>query len=372
MAHNRLTARTVATVSKRGRHADGGGLYLQVSKWGSKSWVFRYERDGIEKNMGLGSVNTLSLAEARERARKCRHLLLDGMDPIADRKSKRAHQRAQQARAATFEECAVQCHAAQRVGWKNGKYARQWLKSLEDHAFPIIGCLPIEEIDTGLIRKTLDLIWNTKPRLASVLRGRIESVLDWATVSKMRSGENPARWRGHLDKLYAAPTKVRRPQHLAAVAYADLPEFMARLQSQPELAARALEFTILTAARVGEVLGATWDEIKLAKETWEIPAARMKGSAEHRVPLPALAIRLLEELPRTGERLFPGMYEKKMWKVVTAFTPGATIHGFRSSFRDWAAERTNYPNHVVEMALAHAIPSEASPQTDKWYKIPCT
>jgi integrase len=362
MAHNRLSARTVETKSERGRYADGGGLFLQVSKWGTKAWIFRYQRGGRERHMGLGAVHTLSLADARERARECRRLLLDGHDPIESREVERGRVRAQAARVVFFKDCGERYHEAQQAGWRNPKHGRQWKTTMETYAYPVLGDLPVASIDTAMVVKCLEPIWRVKPQTAKRVRGRIESVLNFATVSGFRQGDNPARWRGHLDNILPAPTKVRAVKHRPALPYAEVPEFMAALRSHEGLGERALEIAVLTAMRTGEVIGAKWAELDLTAKVWTIPAGRMKGAREHRVPLSARVLEILAELPRTDPHvLFDPRVGKQLSKDAMLDTlremgPGnVTVHGFRSTFRDWAAETTAYPNHVVEMALAHAI-----------------
>jgi integrase len=360
-ALNRLTARTVATKDKRGRYADGGGLFLQVSKWGTKAWIFRYQRDGRERHMGLGPLHTLSLADARERARECRRQLLEGYDPINARHAARAQSRLEASRLMRFRECAERYHEAQQAGWRSTKHGRQWKTTIETYACPILGGLPVASIDTALVVKCLEPIWRAKPQTAQRLRGRIENVLNFATVSGFRQGDNPARWRGHLDNILPAPLKVRPIQHRAALPYAEAPAFMAELRGRDGLTARALEITILTAARSGEVNRARWTEFDFAAKVWTIPASRMKAAREHRVPLTPRVLEILAELPRVDEhvlfdrRLGKPLPKDSMLDTLRGMRCDATVHGFRSTFRDWAAETTAYPNHVVEMALAHAI-----------------
>jgi integrase len=357
VAHKKLTARTVEAKRKRGHYADGGGLVLQISKWGTKSWIFRYQRDGRERHMGIGPVHTLSLVEARDRARDCRKVLLDGRDPIEERNAERMRRRIDAARAMTFAQCAEAYIAAHQAGWSNAKHRGQWRSTLATYAYPVIGDLAVAAVDTALVVKCVEPMWKAKPQTAKRLRGRIEAVLDWATVRGFRFGDNPARWRGHLDKLLPAPGKVRAVKHLAAIAWPDLPEFMGELRKREEIGARALEFTVLTAARTGEILGAQWAELDLAAKVWTVPAARMKAKRDHRVPLSARALDILQGLPRDGDRIF-AITQKSKRLLITLKRMGradVTVHGFRSTFRDWAAETTAYPNHVVEMALAHAV-----------------
>jgi integrase len=361
-ALNRLTARTVASKDQRGRYADGGGLFLQVSKWGTKAWIFRYQRDGRERHMGLGPVHTLSLADARERARECRRQLLEGRDPIDARVSERARSRLEALQLMLFRECAERYHEAQQAGWRSTKHGCQWKTSVETYAYPLLGDLPVASIDTALVVKCLEPIWRVKPQTAKRVRGRIENVLNFATVSGFRQGDNPARWRGHLDNILPAPTRVRAVQHRAALPYAEAPAFMAELRAIKGLGARALEITILTATRSGEVNRAEWTEFDFAAKIWTIPASRMKGARDHRVPLTPRVLHILAELPRVDAyvlfdcRLGKPLPKDSMLDTLRRMrSADVTVHGFRSTFRDWAAETTAYPNHVVEMALAHAI-----------------
>src|SRR5262249_8502238 len=271
---NQLTARKVETVKAPGMYADGGGLYLQVTK-GGKSWIYRYRVDQRRvREMGLGPAHTITLAEAREKARQQRHLRIDGIDPIEAKHAAKAQAKLDAAKAMTFRDCAAAYLAAHRAGWRNAKHAAQWETTLREYADPVIGALPVQSIDTALVLKVLEPIWTTKPETASRLRGRIEAVLDWAKARGYRNGaENPARWKGHLDHLLPALAKVRRVEHHAALPYAELPSFLSTLRERQDVAARALEFTILTAARVGEALGARWSEVNLLDKTWTVPAA---------------------------------------------------------------------------------------------------
>jgi len=366
MKLNLLTAKSIEAKKTRGRYSDGGGLVLQISKWKTKSWAFRYQQKVAgsvrDRHMGLGPVHTLSLADARERARECRGLLLKGLDPIDERKAKRQAQLLEAARGLTFKACAEQYLAAHAAGWQNAKHREQWSSTLENYAYPVIGELAVTAIDTALVLKSLEPIWGTRPETAKRLRGRIENILAWATVRGFRCGDNPARWRGHLDKLLPASGKIRAVKHHPAMPYAELPQFMGELRARDELAARALELTILTALRTSEVIGAGPAEIDLAAKVWTVPAVRMKQRREHRVPLSKRGLEILGALPREGLLVFPGgrkgqsLSNMAMLKVLERMgRDDVTVHGFRSTFRDWAAERTNYPNHVVEMALAHVI-----------------
>jgi integrase len=318
-------------------------------------------RAGQARKMGLGALHTISLAEARELARDARRTLFDGSDPIEIRRSKRQLAREQAARAITFRQCGERYTATHEIGWKNEKHRQQWRSTLASYAYPIIGDLSVAVVDTTLVIKVLEPIWTEKPETAGRLRGRIERVLDWATARGFRSGDNPARWRGHLDKLLPSLKKTRAIKHHPAIPYADLPTFMAELRAREGISARALEWTILTAVRTGETIGAQWSEIDLSAKVWTIPGQRMKAAKEHRVPLCARALDILSKLPREGEFVFPGarkdapLSNMAMLELMRSMRPGYVPHGCRSTFRDWAADTTSYPNHVVEMALAHAI-----------------
>jgi integrase len=355
---NRLSALRVSKKSKRGRYADGGGLYLQVSATGARSWLFRYERSGKERQMGLGPARDVSLSDARDEASACRKLLLKDVDPIESRRGERMRAKIKAARTATFEECAA-VHRRSRGRLENAVHRRQWGSTLSTYAYPLIGKLPVDAVDTSLVTKILKPLWPEKPVTASRLRGRIECILDFATVSGHRSGENPARWRGHLDKLLPARSAVRPVKHHAALPYAELPEFMAELRQREGVSADALELVILTALRTGELIGGRWAELDPAGKVWTIPGERMKRGREHRVPLCKRALEILQGLPQDRELIFEGARAEEplsnMALLEMVRGMGLTVHGFRSTFRDWAAERTNFPNHVVEMALAHAI-----------------
>lgn len=358
-----LTTLRVARLTAAGRYADGQGLYLQITSSAVKSWILRYERAGRERWMGLGPLHTVSLKEARERARKARLQLLDGIDPIDAQRARRATAALEAAKAITFEEAATQYFDAHERQWRNGKHRAQFVSTLRTYAHPKIGKLPVADIDLGLVLKVIEPIWEAKTETASRVRGRIEAVLDWATVRGYRKGENPARWKGHLEHVLPARDRIAKQNHHAALPYADLPAFMTELRQREGVAAKALEFTILTAARTGETIGATWDEINFSDKTWTVPAGRIKGGREHRVPLSDWALKLLKSLPTEAGNKFVfigprsgGLSNVAMAAVLSRMErTDITVHGFRSTFRDWAAERTNYPNHVVEMALAHVI-----------------
>jgi integrase len=374
-AANKLSARRVAELCrpgvKPGLHGDGHGLYLQVSAYGTTSWIFRYQIDGVAHKKGLGATHTVSLAEAREEAKEARKLTRKGIDPIQVEKAERMSRKAEAAKAVTFRECAARYIEANRQGWKNRKHARQWGATFNEtrrgaRVYPAateaFNDLPVSAIDTPLVLKALEPIWTKTPESASRARGRIAAVLDWARVRGYRDGENPARWSGHLDHLLPARAKISPVKHHDAVPYKDLPAFVAELRAKPGVSARALEFIVLTAARTGEAIGARWDEIDLKARLWTVPAGRMKAGKEHRVPLSDRAVEVLAGLPRDGEYVFPGaragkpLSSNSMLELVRAMRgKGATVHGFRSTFRDWGAEQTSYPGEMLELALAHAV-----------------
>ena len=347
-------------------YADGAGSHLQVTGAGAKSWIYRFSLRGKAREMGLGSLFALGLSEARIKASECRALRQEGVDPIDARKVRREQAALHEAKSLAFKEAAATYIASHRAAWRNAKHAAQWENTLATYAQPVIGPLSIQSIDTALVLKVLEPIWRVKPETASRLRGRIETILDWAKVRGLRQGENPARWRGHLDHLLPARSKVRRVKHHAALTYAELPQFIFELRTQGGMAARALEFTILTAARTGETIGAVLDEFSTSDKQWTVPADRMKAGREHRVPLSARALAVLNEAKSVraseSEFMFLGgkagkpLSNMAMTEVLRRMgRRDITVHGFRSTFRDWAAERTNFPSEVVEMALAHAV-----------------
>jgi integrase len=352
----------VRRLKKPGFHADGGQLYVQVSRAGSKSWLFRFARQGRERWMGLGPYPDVSLAEARQKAFDARRLLRDGLDPIEARRGARMAARLEEARSLTFKDCAERYIAAHEAGWRNAKHRAQWRSTLGTYAYPELGDLSVAAIDTALVMKTLEPIWQAKPETADRLRGRIEAVLDWAAARNYRTGDNPARWRGHLDKLLPARRRLARVKHHAALPSRDLPAFMVELRNQAGVSARALEFAILTAARTGEVIGAIWGEIDMGEKVWTVPAERMKGGRTHRVPLCERTVEILDTLPRGGDSVFGGTRARKPLSQMALLMTlrrmkrdDLTVHGFRSTFRDWAAECTSFPREVAEAALAHVI-----------------
>jgi integrase len=360
---HRLSAVKITNTKTRGMYADGGGLYLQVSKNGSRSWIFRFKQNGRVRDMGLGSLTSVSLATAREMAAECRRTRLTGVDPIEVRRTDRREAQLAAARSMTFDQCRDAFIEAHKSAWRNAKHRAQWTNSLATYVGPMFGAMPIQRVDVALVMKVLEPIWSTKPETASRVRGRIERVLDWAKVRGFRQGENPARWRGHLDALLPARGKVRKVTHHAALPYDQIGAFMAALRTREAVAARALEFMILTAARTGEVLGARRDEIDFQAKMWVVPPHRMKSGREHRVPLSRDAVALLKKVRGSAEGLvFPGERRGKplsnMAMLMVLRRMGRTdltAHGFRSTFRDWAAECTSFPREVAEAALAHVV-----------------
>ena len=378
---NRLSARTVATKKHPGLYSDGGGLYLQLAPGGTKSWIFRYRSPVTRKPryMGLGSYPDVPLATppspddnapkidgARERAAKQRALLSSGLDPIEVREGETRRVAIKSARAVTFAQCAASYIKSHRPGWKNEKHGDQWENTIKTFCDPVIGALPVQAVDTGLVLKILEPIWAGKPETASRIRGRIESILDWAKARGHRDGENPARWKGHLNQLLPALTKKDRVRHYQAMPFPEVGGFVSRLRGMSGVAARCLEFTILTAARTNEAIQARPDEFDLDNATWTVPAGRMKAKKEHRVPLSPRAVAIVREmLELKGDYPFPGAKRGKpisnmaMLQLLDRMDVSVTVHGFRSSFRDWAAERTAFAHEVCEMALAHTIPNAA-------------
>lgn len=362
---NRLNVRKVQTLTKIGRHADGGGLYLSIANDGGRKWVFLYRRHGRLREMGLGSARAVPLAIAREKAAAARLLLAGRIDPLAHRQSDVA--------SPSFSECVEQFLTSNEAGWRNAKHASQWRNTLAAYAEPTIGRLPVNEIGTNHIMEILDPIWANKTETASRVRGRIENVIDWASARGYRKGENPARWRGHLDKLLPARSKVQKVEHHSALPYGEVAAFIGELRKREGIAPRAMEFTILTAARTSEVTGARRSEFDLDAKVWTIPGERMKVGREHRVPLSNRAIALLksvgihknDELPVSAIVFAEPPNRVALSSNAMLALLGRlkrrdlTVHGFRSTFRDWAAETTNTPNEVVEMALAHTVKNKA-------------
>ena len=358
-----LSDRSVAALKTIGRHAVGGvpGLHLLVSA-GYRSWILRIQVGEQRKDMGLGPYPAVSLQEARDKARKIHDDLRSGLIPVSPRQQQRRILSAKAATDKTFRWCAEEYLKAKSSEWKNAKHRQQWENTLEAYAMPRLGHLAVSLIDLSHVLACLEPIWTSKNETASRLRGRIETVLDWAAVRKYRSGDNPARWKGHLDKLLAAPSKIQKVEHHPAIPVDDMSAFVRDLRVRSGVGARALEFLILTAARSGEVRGAAWEEIDLDKAIWTVPARRMKAGREHRVPLSTEALKLLKELPRLAgsELVFPGTRGQELSvmtlpEVMRRMKADAVPHGFRSTFRDWAGEKTNFPRELAEQALAHTL-----------------
>ncbi len=377
----RLTVKEVEKKTAPGLYGDGGGLTLQITKAGVKSWLYRYMIRGTAYGMGLGPVHTITLAEARQRAAEARKLVIDGVNPLEAKRQRQLEIELAKARLMTFDQCASAYIEAHRASWKNAKHADQWANTLATYVSPIIGPLPVEQVDTGLVVKVLaqpddkgQQFWQVKNETASRVRGRIESILGWATTSGFRSGDNPARWKGHLENLLANISKTSRIKNHPSLAWSRMGAFVHDLRQRDGVAARAVEFAILTASRSGEVRGACWSEIDLAAKVWTIPASRMKAKREHEVPLSDAALALIKSMPRIDgtDLIFPGtkgqaLSDMSLTAVIRRMNGGAptwvdkdgntiTVHGFRSTFRMWAAESTNYPREVAEHALAHQLP----------------
>jgi integrase len=359
-----MGALAVSRLTGPGLHFVGGvsGLALQVLPKGGRTWILRAMMGGRRRDMGLGGFPDVTLADARAAARGAREQIRAGLDPIEELRAVASARRASKISQITFRQAVTAYIAAHEPGWRNIKHAQQWRNTLETYAHPVIGSVLIHDVDLTHVLAILEPIWKSKTETATRLRGRIEQVLDWATARGHRDGLNPARWRGHLDKLLARPSKIVRVEHHAALPVAEIGTFMGRLLALEGVGARALEFAILTASRSGEVRGATWSEIDLEGANWTIPAGRMKAGREHRVPLSPRATTLLRALPRIAgtSLVFPAprggtLSDMTLRAVLRRMKVAAVPHGFRSTFRDWASEHTNYPRDAAEMALAHAI-----------------
>jgi integrase len=375
----KLSALKVEQLSKKqGAYGDGGGLWLYVSSPNASSWIFRFaaplpylrkhkgevrERPaGTMREMGLGAYPAVPLVKAREIAADLRRLLVAGKDPIAQRDAIRAEEAHKAASAITFRAAADQYIGAQSQGWRNDKHGKQWKATLAAHVYPTIGDLAVQAIDVAMVHKVLEPIWSTIPETASRVRGRIESILDWASARGYRAGDNPARWRGHLENLFPRRSKLRTVKHHAALPYAEIAAFLKSLEAQKGSGAKALQFAILTAARTSEVLGATWGEIDTQTSVWTIPAGRMKAGREHRVPLTPAALKLLGDPGKPSEHVFTspkskhGLSNMAMLQTLRRMKRGdLTAHGFRSTFRDWVGECTSFPREIAEAALAHSV-----------------
>lgn len=361
---HKLTPLQVERAKAKGVYGDGAGLCLNVTSGGSKSWLFRYMLDGRAHWLGLGSFPDVTLAEARTKAAEQRELLRNGFDPLEQKRTRKRLGRAAAMKAMPFKDAAGQYIQANRAGWKNAKHAQQWENTLTAYAYPVLGKLDVSEIETAHVLRVLDPIWTAKPETANRVRGRIEAVLDWAKVRGYRTGENPARWRGYLDQVLPARNKIAKPEHFEAMPWQNVAGFMQRLRAKHGVAALALEFAILTAARSGEVRGARWDEIDEDAKVWTVPAERMKAGIEHRVPLSDAALAVLAQVRETvpfHRVVFPGvrgpLSDAALTKCLRDMGETCTAHGFRSTFRDWAGESTGHARETIEHALAHQLPN---------------
>ena len=374
-----LGALQVSRLRDQGRHAVGGvaGLHLWIKASGAKSWILRVLVGGQRKDIGLGGFPDVTLAGARDAARRARDQIVQGVDPVEQRKLARALLMAEHATAKTFEECTHGYIDARGDEWRSPKHRQQWRNTLETYAWPVMGSLLVRDIALPHVLEALTPIWKTKTETATRVRGRIESVLDWATVRGYRSGGNPARWKGHLDQLLPNPNKITKVKHHEAVDVDAVAEFTSSLRAMEGMGARALEFLILNASRSGEVRGALWSEIDMTAKLWTIPAERMKAKAEHRVPLSKQAIKLLESLTRNEQSdvIFYGvkgqvLSDMTLSAVMRRMKVDAVPHGFRSTFRDWASERTNFPRELAEMALAHTIENKVEAAYRRGHLLP--
>lgn len=374
---NRLSATKVSKTKEPGWYPDGLGLYLQVSKSGSKSFVYRYEINGKERRHGLGGYPAHSLEYARNEAEKCRKLRKQGKDPIehknqqAEDEKQKAHARALEAsHSKTFRECAKSYIDLHKVTWTNPKNETYWVGSLTNYAYPVIGDLSVQDITIAHILKIIQPLWHDKTPTASKLRQRIENILDWSTVMEYRDGVNPARWRGHLDRVLPAPKKAKKVKHFESLPYKDIPKYFQKLRKSKSKVDKALAFLILTASRNAETRECLWSEID--GDTWTITADRMKTDGLHRVPLSEEALKILDEIKASdfydedvlfggkwqGKSMSDGFFRKAFNDARTKRHPDITIHGFRTAFRTWTAEMTNYPREITEVALSHSVGSE--------------
>jgi integrase len=361
----KLTALKIRQLNKPGLYADGGNLYLQVGKTGAKSWIYRYKTTGRQILMGLGPLHAVGLADAREAARVNRNLQAAGIDPFEARRRERAKAKLVVARRLTFDDCARSYIEAHKAGWRDGgRSERQWASSIVTYIKPVFGDASVADVDTAAVLRVIEPIWASKPETARRLRGRIESIVDWAMARGYRQGENPARWRGHIANLLPLRAKVAAVEHHPALPYRELAAFMTELRNDESVAAAALEFTILTAARTSEIIHARWAEIDLDQRLWIVPANRIKAGREHRVPLSGAAMVVAEKMAGIrhndfvfiGSKGLGGLSHMAMARVLQRMGRGQiTVHGFRSSFRDWCAEQTNFPSEAAEMALAHIV-----------------
>jgi integrase len=362
--HSRLSALAVGRAKRPGLYPDGQGLYLQVSPSGSTSWIFRYQHARRRRYMGLGGLAAVSLSDARRKALAARKLLAEGLDPLEEGRALAVARAAEAAKAITFREAADRYIATHQSSWRNAKHIAQWSSTLEAYAMPVFGNVSVATIDVDLVLKVLEPIWEAKNETARRVRGRLEVILDWATAGRLRRGENPARWKGLLEHRLSKQPRTARIKHHPALDYRRMAAFMAQLRKEEGVAARCLEFTILTGARTGESTGAKWNEFDLSAALWTVPGDRIKAARTHRVPLAERALAIVREQARIrrGDYVFGGRKSDAPLSNMAMATvlrrmglSEITVHGFRSAFRDWAAEKTDYPREVAEMALAHAV-----------------
>jgi len=373
VAIHKLKPMQVEKAKIKGMMNDGGGLYLNVRATGTKSWVFRYKRQNKTVDMGLGPYPTVTLKQARIESEKWRKVNNEGIDPKIERDRQRDEiKKAENEEILNFSACAEQFISDHKAEWTNKKHIQQWENTLKTYAYPVMGNTPVDKIDVSMVLNVIKPIWSTKNETATRVRQRIENILDWATVHGYRSSDNPARWRGHLDKLLPKPSKIKVVKHHAALPYQEIGGLITTLRAQASIRAKALEFTILTGVRTKEVIGAKWSEMDLENKVWTVPACRMKMKKEHRVPLSSGAVKVLEQLPVFVDTpyLFVGTRVKQHLSNMSMLTllqrpehesglgyDSVTVHGFRSTFRDWAAEQTSFPREVCERALAHDVRS---------------
>jgi len=363
----KLSALAVKHAVLPGSYSDGGGLYLHISKSGVKSWIYRFMLNRKVREMGLGPCSTVSLAEARDRAFACRKLRNDGIDPLEARRRERARAELDAGRTLTFSEATKAYIMSREADWDSAKHVQRWSSPLATYVEPMIGSVRVQDVDAAMVLRVLRPIWTSKTVTASRVRSRIETILDWANVRGLRTSDNPARWRGHLNQLLPSPSKVRPVQHLAGLSFTQIPDFFAALRRRPAVAARALEFTILTATRSGQVRGASWNEVDLNTRVWTVPSDRMRNGCEHRVPLSGPAMAILHRMHdlRENDYVFPGDRRPTLSNMSTLMLlrrmghSKITTHGFRSSFRDWCHETASFPSAIADAALGCAIADKA-------------
>ena len=367
---NKLSAQFVMKKDHmKGTYPDGGGLYLKVTESSTKSWLYRFSLNKKPRWMGLGAFPAITLSDAREKAGQCRKLVKSGIDPIALREDEVLKRKAEQSnKVMSFKDCAEAYLNFRGISWKNAKHRAQWPSTLKQYVYPVFGDTPIDQVNIHMVMEVLEPIWWSKTETASRIRGRIESILDYAVTMELRAAGNPARWKGRLANVLPSPAKVSKVKHHPALSFDDLPDFMLQLKARDAVSAKGLEFLILTATRTSEVIGAEWSEIDIDNAVWTIPPLRMKNEREHKVPLSADAVNVLKQMNqhKNSDYVFPGPGDKRPLSNMAFLQllkrmgrSDITAHGFRSTFRDWISEQTSYPNEVAEMALAHTIPNKA-------------